>query len=127
MRVIEERQAFIYFDDTDEPKPIIKVDRTNLVNPITTVPRSLTVQWKKGHRFRFHGGDIGWHDSKTWECVDVSIYADRVYPRSLKPYGHESVGIYYGDRNGSKPFSELPEWAAELVAKTFPGVTATLT
>lgn len=125
MRAIEEREFWFHFSDTDEPKPTIEVSRTGLKKPITTVPTSLTIKWKKGSRF--YGADIGWHDSGVWECVDVAIHANRVYPRSLKLYGHESVGIYYGTRSGSRPFDELPEWAAALVAKTFPGVTAALT
>jgi hypothetical protein len=124
VRVIEERQTFIYFDkDVDEPKPPIEVSRTGLKKPMTTVPSSLTVQWKKGSRF--HGPEIGWWDSGVWDCVEVTIYANRVHSASLKPYGSESVGIRYGGHwSDARPFEELPEWASTLVAKTFPGVTA---
>jgi len=94
MRAIEERRVYFHFGDTDEPKPTIELFRTGLKKPITVVPTSLTVQWKKGQRN--HGPEIGWWNSGVWECADVTIYANRVYRRSLKPYGHESVGIHYG-------------------------------
>jgi hypothetical protein len=118
VRVLEERQTYFGFEDTDEAKPTIGVSCEHLKRPMTTVPESLTVKWKKG--LINHGGDIGWWDSGVWEIWDVFILA-----RRIKSTSHENVMITYGpipgNRAGERPWEELPSWAAALVAESYPG------
>jgi len=115
MRVIEERETYVHFDkDVDGKKSFIKALRGGRQNHLTLDPTSLVVRWRK-------------RDGGSWECTDITIYGNRV-TASGKPYGSEYLGIYYGgERSDAKPIDELPEWAAKIVAQTFPGITATLT